>query len=285
MVPEVLVELVESLKEKYPVKLICKCIGVPRSTYYRWKKCPKREATSLEILIKEICELNKFRYGHRKVTSILKRKHGIYVNRKTTQRIMQKDNLQCRVKMKRKNWINGESKIIVENLLERNFKADNPDEKWVTDITYLPYGSSMLYLCTIMDLYNNEVVAYRIQSHQDVSLVLDTLNAAVMSRNPKNVILHSDQGSVYTSYAFQGLAKEKSITTSMSRRGNCLDNAVIESFHSSLKSEEFNSLERESITNSIVIQKVHEYMYYYNQERIQEKLNYLSPIDFRKQVA
>jgi putative transposase len=136
-----------------------------------------------------------------------------------------------------------------------------------------------------MDLYNNEIIAYQISDRQDVQLVLKTLEMAVKERQPKQVLLHSDQGAVYTSYAFQHLAKEKGIITSMSRKGNCHDNAVIESFHSSLKAETFYSQEKQNLTNSIVKQMVQNYIYYYNQIRIQAKLNYLSPIEFRKQAA
>ncbi|NRS52159.1 IS3 family transposase, partial [Brevibacillus sp. HB2.2] len=167
----------------------------------------------------------------------------------------------------------------------RQFTASKPNEKWVTDITYLPYGQNMLYLSTIMDLYNNEIIAYRISDRQDVSLVLETLEEAIDTREAAGVLLHSDQGSVYTSYAFQNKAKEKSITTSMSRKGNCHDNAVIESFHSSLKSEEFASPKREILTNLMVMEKVENYICFYNQDRIQEKLNYLSPYEYGKQVA
>ncbi len=187
---------------------------------------------------------------------------------------MQKYHIQCRerVKKKRKSHIAGEGKCIVPNLLKQNFQADHPNQKWVTDITYLPYGEKMLYLSTIMDLYNNEVIAYRVSDTQEVHLVLDTLEAACERRETHGVILHSDQGAQYTSYAFQELAKEKGIITSMSRKGNCFDNAVIESFHSSLKSEEFNTQIRVKPTNSIVLEKVESYMYYYNYIRPFTKL-------------
>ena len=286
MEPKVIVEVVESLSSKFKVIDILGVLGIPKSTYYRWKKKYKVvEITPLEDLVITICEENFYHYGHRKVKSILNRHHGIKVNRKTVQKIMQKYQIQCQVKKKRQKYINGESKIVVPNILNRNFKASNPNEKWVTDITYLPYGSTMLYLSTIMDLYNNEIVAYKISTKQDINLVIDTLREAVELRKPVGLMLHSDQGSVYTSYAFQNLAKEKGITTSMSRKGNCHDNAVIESFHSSLKSEGFNAQRRASMSNSKVVQIVNQYMYRYNHIHIQAKLKYLSPIDYRGQAA
>jgi transposase InsO family protein len=285
MVPEVVIELVKGLKEKYPIKLICECLGVPRSSYYRWLKKGTKKRSNLEIKIKEVCTKHKFQIGHRTVKAWLLRDFNIKVNRNTVQKIMQKYNWQCRVKPKRKVKISGESKWIVPNRLNQNFKASKPNEKWVTDITYIPFGQSMMYLSCIMDLYNNEVIAYRIGLNQDVSLVIETLKEAIEGRNVKGVILHSDQGSQYTSYAFQDLAKENGIITSMSRKGNCFDNAVIESFHSTIKSEEFYSQPREHLTNPIVVEKIKNFIYYYNKIRLQAKLNYLSPIEYREQVA
>lgn len=286
MEPRVVIKLVNELSPYYKIIDILSVLEVPKATYYRWrKKYSTAEPTSIEKIIVQVCKAHYFRYGHRKIKAVLKRKFNITLNRKTVQKIMQKYDLQCQVKMKRQKYINGESNIVVKNLLQRRFTATKPNEKWVTDITYLPYGSNMLYLSTIIDLYNNEIVAYTVGTSQEVSLVIDTLKSAIVKRKPEGVILHSDQGSVYTSYEYQNLAKEKGIITSMSRKGNCHDNAVIESFHSSLKSEGFNTLRRASISNSKVVQIVNQYMYYYNQIRIQAKLNYLSPIEFGEQVA
>ena len=285
MVPEVFVEVVESYKEKYTITTICECFEIPKSTYYRWKKRVSAELPFLHQLVINICQSLLFRVGHRNVRGILKNDHKIKVNRKTVQKIMQKYNLQCQVKMKRKVYIAGENKFVVPNLLKQDFKADRPNQKWVTDITYLPYGEKMLYLSTIMDLYNNEIIAYKVSETQEVKLVLDTLEAACKGRETHEVILHSDQGAQYTSYAFQELAKEKGITTSMSRKGNCFDNAVIESFHSSLKSEEFNTQNRVHLTNTIVLEKVESYMYYYNYIRPFKKLNCHSPVEFRTMAA
>ena len=131
-----------------------------------------------------------------------------------------------------------------------------------------------------MDLYNNEIVAYKLYNHQQTPLVMDTLKEALINRESKGVIVHSDQGSVYTSYAFQELRKTAHLVSSMSRRGNCWDNAVIESFHSNLKTEEFQYIKFNSLSNVSVVQKVDEYIRHYNEERIQEKLGYLTPKEF-----
>lgn len=202
-------------------------------------------------------------------------------NRNTVQRIMQKHHLQCRIKPKRKWKSQGESIIIAPDLLKRDFTASEPNKKWVTDITYIQYGSTTKYLSTIIDLFNNEIVAYKLYEHQQTPLVIDTLKMALESRNnPEGIIIHSDQGSVYTSYAFQDLVKRNHLTSSMSRRGNCWDNAVIESFHSNLKSEEFQYVKFNSLSDHEVRERVDHYLTYYNEERIQEKLGYLTPIKY-----
>lgn len=197
-------------------------MGIPRSTYYRWlnKSFVK---TELEIVIIDMCKKLKFRIGHRMVKDLLA-KEGIHTNRKTVQKIMQKYKIQCQVKPKRAKKMTGESNLVVPNILKQNFKLDAPNLKWVTDITYLPFGDTMLYLSTILDLYNNEVIAYKVSDSQTTQLVLDTLKIACQKRNTAGIILHSDQGCQYTSNAFQKTAKEKGIITSMSRKGNCFDN-------------------------------------------------------------
>jgi putative transposase len=137
-----------------------------------------------------------------------------------------------------------------------------------------------------MDLFNNQIVSYKLYTHQQISLVIDTLDEALEKRgNPKGVILHSDQGSVYSSYAFQSRIKEKKLVSSMSRRGNCWDNAVIESFHSNLKSEEFQYVKFNSLSLEEVKDRVDHFVRYYNDERIQEKLGYHTPIEFGDMAA
>ncbi|SFQ40413.1 HTH-like domain-containing protein [Salibacterium halotolerans] len=150
MVPEVFVEVVEAFKDRYTATDICRCFEIPRSTYYRWRAGVNREMPELHQLIITICKQLSHRVGHRMVTDLLRKDHEIKVNRKTVQKVMQKYDIQCRVKVKRQKHIAGESNIVVSNLLKQNFKADQPNQKWVTDITYLPYGPKMLYLSTIM---------------------------------------------------------------------------------------------------------------------------------------
>jgi transposase InsO family protein len=239
-----------------------------------------------EKAIITLCEETKYRYGHRKIKKLLKRKYMIELNRNTVQRIMQKHHLQCRVKPKCKWKTQGESVIIAPNILQRDFTASRPNQKWVTDITYIQYGSSTMYLSTILDVYNNQIVSYKLYTHQQTPLVIDTLKEALEARgNPKGIIIHTDQGSVYTSYSYQNFIKENNLVSSMSRRGNYWDNAVIESFHSNLKSEGFQYIKFNSMSLEKVREQVDQYMKYYNEERIQEKLGYHTPIEFGNMAA
>ena len=266
---------------------ILSALDVARSTYYRWlAEGPISVLTEVEEAIIALCKRTKYRFGHRKIKKLLKAEYKLDRHRNTVQTIMQKHHLQCRIKPKRKWKSQGESIVIAPNLLQRNFAASAPNQKWVTDITYIQYGSSTMYLSTVMDLFNNEIVAFKMYDHQQTPLVVDTLKDALELRgNPEGVIIHSDQGSVYTSYAYQELIKKSHLVSSMSRRGNCWDNAVIESFHSTIKSEEFQYVKFNSMQNIQVVEKVDEYIRYYNEDRILEKLGYLTPKEFGAQAA
>ncbi len=180
-------------------------LGVARSTYYRWlAEGPTSVLTEVGKAINALCKKTKYRFGHRKIKKLLKSAYNLDRHRNTVQTIMQKHHLQCRVKTKRKWQSQGESVIIAPNLLQRDFTATAPNQKWVTDITYIQYGSSTMY------------------NHQQTPLVSDTLKAVLEKReNPEGVIIYSDQGSVYTSYVYQALVRESHLISSMSRRGNC----------------------------------------------------------------
>lgn len=279
MVPEIVIQLVKEFSNDISVKDILSILEVPKSSYYYWLKTRATTVPPLsenEELVIKLCKENKYRYGYRKITALIKRVRNI--NKNTVQRIMQKYDLQCRVKIKRNKKYKHQP-IVMENHLDRDFYSNAPKQKLVTDITYLPFGTSMQYLSSIMDLYNGEIIAYSIGSIQDVPFVKDTINQ--IESFEEGCILHSDQGSVYTSKEYQRLVKNKGITMSMSRKGTPADNAPIESFHSSLKSETFYIQPELNSSNSIVSQTVIDYIKYYNENRIQEKLGYMSPIEYR----
>jgi putative transposase len=277
--------LFDELKMNYTVKEICFVLGLPRSTYYRWlHKTSTDKEDEVTKRIKEICLKHRQRYGYRKVTHSLK-KLGFIVNHKRVLRIMKKENVLYKARKKRKIYIAGKEPIVAPDLIKRDFQAEKPNQKWFTDVTYLQFGEQTLYLSAILDGYNGEIVSYRISQNQTVDLAIETVKQALKKRKMEHVILHSDQGSIYTSKAFQAYTKEKGITMSMSRKGNCHDNARMESFFSYLKSEAFYSENLTNIPNKIVQKIVLEYIHYYNDMRIQEKLNYLSPKEFREKVA
>jgi transposase InsO family protein len=269
-----------SIQGNVSVKKICEWLNIPRSTYYRWKKsvCLDRDY-DLEKRICELCSTHKYRYGYRKITALLRLE--MRVNHKRVQSIMQRKGLQCRVKVKKRKGT-GQPTQVAEHLLKRDFRADQPMQKLVTDITYLPFAPKMLYLSSILDLFNGEIVAYSISDKQDTSFVLDTLNQLQFQ---PGTMLHSDQGSVYTSQAYQEAINGKGIIMSMSRKGTPADNAPIESFHSTLKSETFYLESLTCTTTAIVEQIVRDYIQYYNSIRIQTRLKNQSPIDFRRLAA
>ncbi|QRG70403.1 IS3 family transposase [Brevibacillus choshinensis] len=278
--PEVIVPWMESIRGQVSVSQACAWLGIPRSTYYRWKAAYGKRNEDLVVgKIRQLCIQHKFRYGYRKITALMRAEMSI--NHKRVQRIMQREQLQCRVKVKKRKTT-GQPSYVADHLLLRQFQASAPMQKLVTDITYLPYGSKLLYLSSIMDLYNGEIVAYSISDKQDTSLVLDTL---YQLPDQPGMMLHSDQGSVYTSQAYQAAVKGKGITMSMSRKGTPADNAPIESFHSTLKSETFYLDNFICTTTAIVVQIVQNYIHYYNSIRIQTKLNNQSPIQFRQLAA
>lgn len=281
MVPELFVKIVEEYKDFFTIKEILELFDVPKATYYRWRKKTEwiHEVSSIEKRIISLCDETDYAYGYRNITGIL-RKENIFLNKNTVQRIMQKHGLQCQVRPKRAKMYSGRESYVASNILNRTFNASRPLEKLVTDITYLPYGSKVLYLSSIKDLYNGEIIAYTISDTQDIDFVLDTLNQLPPLTKP--CILHSDQGTVYTSHAYTTALKRKSITASMSRKGTPADNAPIESFHSCLKSETFYRYPELKSSNKIVTQTVIEYIKHYNNNRIQKKLNFMSPIEYRR---
>ena len=284
MVKEVFIELVENYKSKIPITDILRLFNISKSTYYRWKQSkPLNDSPSEnELLVINKCKDTNFEYGYQNIKGLLAN-DGHKLNKNTVQRIMQKYKLHCKAKPKRLIHFKGKESKVAHNILDRDFKAMRPLEKLVTDVTYLPWGEKTLYLSSIMDLYNGEIIAFTLADKQDVDFVLDTLNQLPKLSN--SCILHSDQGSVYTSRSYQTAVQRKSITMSMSRKGTPSDNACIESFHASLKSEMFYLDRLNNEPTSIVIQTVIDYINYYNKIRIQQKLGYKSPIEYRKSIA
>jgi putative transposase len=255
-----------------------------RSTYYyherRLQKADKYADT--KAAMENIYHKNKGRYGYRRITVEL-HKQGFAINHKTVQRLMKALGLICRVRMKKYRSYKGEVGAIAPNLLERNFEAEKPDQKWVTDVTEFALFGQKLYLSPILDLCSRDIVSYSISDRPVLSMVTQMLDSA-FARIPDgtNLILHSDQGWQYQHKQYQRMLKTKGIRQSMSRKGNCLDNAVIENFFGLLKSELLYLQTFESMGHFKT--ELIAYLDYYNNRRIKAKLKGLPPALHRQQA-
>ena len=209
---------------------------------------------------------------------------GYRINHKTVQRLMGLLGMKCMVRIKKYRSYKGQVGKIAPNLIQRNFKADAPNKKWTTDITEFSLFGKKLYLSPILDMYNGEIISYNISEHPVLNQVLDMLDQAFLKiPDDTNLIFHSDQGWQYQHKQYQKRLQEKGIRQSMSRKGNCLDNSVMENFFGLLKSEllylrEFSSIEEFRV-------ELEKYIDYYNNKRIKNKLKGLSPVQYRIQSS
>ena len=262
-----------------------KVAGIPRSTYYYWAKKIKHpdKYSEIKAVIKQIFHEHQGRYGYRRITLEL-RNQGFHVNHKTVRRLMIELDLKCLVRMKKYRSYRGNVGKIAPNILQRDFTASKPNEKWVTDVTEFHLFGEKLYLSPILDLFNGEIVAYNVEERPVFSLVTKMLDSAFERLNEgDSPILHSDQGWHYQMGRYQLLLNEQRITQSMSRKGNCLDNAVIENFFGLLKSELLYLQKFESMEH--FKKELEKYLYYYNHKRIKAKLKGLSPVQYRVQSS
>jgi len=229
--------------------------------------------------IQQIFEEHQGRYGYRRITWELHNR-GLKINHKTVRRLMNEMGLKCLVRMKKYRSYRGRVGKIAPNILGRDFNASKPNEKWVTDVTEFHLHGEKLYLSPILDLYNGEIIAYNIENRPVYSLVSKMLDKAFARLNEGDApILHSDQGWHYQMKQYQHALKEQGIVQSMSRKGNCLDNAVMENFFGLLKSELFYLKEFESMEQ--FKQELENYIHYYNHKRMKAKLKGMSPVQYR----
>lgn len=231
--------------------------------------------------INDIFKTNKGRYGYRRITLEL-RNRGIVINHKTVERLMRENGIKCQVRLKKYRSYRGQEGKIAPNILERDFVATTPNSKWVTDVTEFALFGQKRYLSPILDLYNGEIISYTISERPNLLMVTNMLKKAIKDINANTgLVLHSDQGWHYQHPAYQNALKNRGITQSMSRKGNCLDNAVIENFFGLLKSE-LLYLQKFSTMKHFETE-LKKYIYYYNNHRIKAKLKGLSPVMFRTQ--
>ena len=270
-------------KDKYSVNSMCKFFGISRSGYYAFLKrmdIPDRDLLLAEK-IRECQEESHRTYGYRRVHIWLERQ-GIYRNPKTVLRVMQKYNLLSVVRRKKFHYCS-QHLHRYPNILNREFIADRPNQKWVTDISYIKTAQGFLYLSIIRDLYDNSIVAYKMDKEQSVKLVLDTIKAAKKKEKiTAELQLHSDQGFQYTSHAYYKLTQSYGISPSMSRRGNPYDNALAENFFSILKTECIHRVKLSGYDEASLI--ISEYINFYNNYRIQTKTK-LTPLKKRNQFV
>ena len=250
------------------------------SFYYHQKRSNLSDKyNTIKELIKSIYHRHKGRYGYRRITDELLNK-GIIINHKTVFRLMKLLGLKSIIRVKKYKSYKGEHGKIAPNILQRDFKADAPNQKWATDITEFNVSGKKLYLSPIIDLFNQEIISYQLMERpvfNQVSMMLK--KAFIKIPNNTNLILHSDQGWQYQMKRYQYLLHQKGITQSMSRKGNCLDNAIIENFFGILKSEMFYTKKFKSIEE--LKHEIIQYINYYNNERIKSNLNKMSPIKYR----
>lgn len=276
--------MIWELRHEFKISLLIKVSGLPRSTYYYYAK-RRTEPDKYSEIKEEITAIyteNKGRVGYRRITLELHNR-GYCINHKTVQRLMKEIGISCRVRMKKYRSYKGEVGKIAPNLLERNFKAKKPNQKWVTDVTEFSLFGQKLYLSPILDLCSRDIVSYTIFDRPVLSMVTIMLESAFEKIPDRtNLILHSDQGWQYQHKKFQRKLKAKGVRQSMSRKGNCLDNAVMENFFGLLKSELFYLQEFDSLEHFKA--ELIDYLDYYNNRRIKAKLKGLTPAQHRHQA-
>ena len=270
-------------REKYAISEMCRFFEVSRSGYYDFVKRMDIPAKDLPLAekVKECQEECGKTYGYRRVHLWLERK-GIHYNPKTILRVMQKYNLLSVIRRK-KYYYYSHALHKYPNLLNRDFKAERPNQKWVTDISYIHTGQGVLYLSIIRDLFDNSIVAYKTSTTQNVHLVLETIKAAKRKEKvTKELQLHSDQGFQYTSHPYFKLTQSYNIIPSMSRRGNPYDNAMAENFFSILKTECIYRVTLKTYEEARLL--ISQYIDFYNNQRIQLKTK-LTPSEKRSQYV
>lgn len=276
---------IKKYRDDYPVRLLCKVIGVSTSGFYSWQRPVKgpqvARKAALRKAIRFYHQRSKGIYGYRKVREDLVAEANIPCSLETVRRIMQEEGLRSHVTRKHRYPVNAERlSIASENVLCREFEAVAPDQKWTADITYIWTEAGWLYLAVILDLFSRRVVGWSMSSRADSGLVCQALDSAIKRRRPGVGLLHhSDQGCQYTSGAFSEMLERHGVVCSMSRKGNCWDNAVTESFFGKLKREWVRG--RRYRTHAEARQDLFMYLeVFYNRKRRHAFLGYKSPVAF-----
>lgn len=260
--------------------------GVPKSSYLNWNRNNRDKYSEEKELVAAIFNENKARYGYRRITAELRRR-GVVLNHKTVLRLMNELGLRPRRRRAAKySSYRGAVGKTAPNRLRRHFDVDTPDTVWSTDITEFKTEEGKVYLSPIKDFCTGEIISYRYSPSPNLDMVMDMMREAIAAHPcASGLMVHSDQGWHYQHSIFVNLLKANGITQSMSRKGNCLDNSKMESFFGTMKNEMYYGNEKEFKTREQLYAAIDEYIKYYNEDRIQIKLNCLSPLNFRKQAV
>ncbi len=268
------------LRKRYPLKELLKLAKLPRSTYYYYiSKVDTDKYSQVKQEIIDIFASSKQTYGYRRIHSVLRQKEYNY-NHKTVYKLMKQLKLVVRARKAKYKSYKGEVGKTANNILNRNFTATSINTKWVTDVTEFAVCNEKVYLSPIMDLYNREIVAYDISTRPNFEQTKRMLHMATAKlQSGDKPVLHSDQGWQYQMKPYRRILKQHNITQSMSRKGNCLDNACIENFFGRLKVEMYYGITYTSVGE--LIQAIHNYIYYHNHTRISLKLKGMTPVQYR----
>ncbi|MDR0294803.1 MAG: IS3 family transposase [Prevotellaceae bacterium] len=272
------------IEKNYPILTLCDILKLNRSSYYKWlhRDQSEQEAKDAE-LIERICELYQESngiFGYRRIQLNLKRRFNLHCNKKRVYRVMRAIGLKSVIRRKRPNYIKSTPEITAENILNRNFTAENLNEKWLTDVTEFKYGNGdKLYLSAILDLKDKGIVSYAIGRSNNNQLVFNTFDAAIQKHPDAKPLFHSDRGYQYTNKVFKAKLDAAGMTQSMSRVGRCIDNGPMEAFWGTLKAEMYylhRFLDYDSLRTAI-----EQYIHFYNNGRYQAKLDGYAPLEYR----
>lgn len=278
--------MIDTEKKAYPITLLCELMQVSRSGYYSWRKREKsvrqKEYEKLIPIVQEAHRISTGTYGTRRISEEVEA-HGITCGRAKAKTLMKLAKISA--KQKRKFKVTTDSKHnlpVAPNLLNREFKVEEPDRVYVSDITYVWTNEGWLYLAVILDLFSRQIVGWSLNSRMSRKLVMDALRMAIWRRQPApGLLFHSDRGSQYCSVDFQKMLKANSMVSSMSRKGNCWDNSVAESFFGSLKTERvfFSCYKTRDEARKDIVDYIE---MFYNSRRRHSYLGYVSPKEFEK---
>lgn len=274
--------------EHYPILKLCAAVHVARSAYYKWlHRAPSHRQQVNEQLVEWIRQHYEERngiLGYRQMTVVINREHDVHYNKKRIYRLMQILHLKSVTRIKKKTYIPSTPQVTAENILKRDFYADKPNEKWLTDVTEFKYyvGSTVrkLYLSAILDLYDRRIVAFKIGDSNNNDLVFSTFDEAVLLNPDAHPIFHSDRGFQYTNKVFHQKLVEAGMIQSMSRVGRCIDNGPMEGWWGILKSEMYYLCK--FTDKEVLILAIEEYINYYNTKRYQIKLNCMTPMEYHE---